>query len=151
MQLCFPKDQMLPFWETWCLRFGRETPLMNSTFFVHWCYGNKKVFAGIIGKTYSHLFLMDLSPRSKRTDFLIQEHDCDLSSQQTIRAVSHRPKRMATAVLSDQEPILRSAAKSRLSLCACIIPHSGKMRQAIGKVSLFKRIGDFFLCPLIPP
>jgi len=58
--------------------------------------------------------------------------------------------RTATALLVE-ESMLWPAAKSHLSLCACIISYSRISGQGIGKVSLFSKRGEIFSCPCIPP
>src|SRR2546421_2638741 len=100
---------------------------------------------GILRERYFYASVIALLPITRNTIFS-QECYSNVGHPTAINEICR-----VTAVLHRQKPILRSLAKSNLSLCVCIIPHSGKIIQAIGKVSLFSRIGEIFLCLLIPP
>jgi|SRR4051794_17598389 hypothetical protein len=107
--------------------------------------GKMAQFSGIIAGRHLSAFTV-VQSTTRHADTFFQEYYSNVATDTT----NECPKK-AIAVLLGQKPILRSAAKSHLSLCACNIPYSGKVVQAIGKVSLFRRIGDFLLCPWIPP
>src|SRR6266581_1693126 len=99
---------------------------------------------GILRERYFYMPVIGLSPITRSIIFSQERYsNVGLGHPTAINEICR-----VTAVLHRQKPILRSLAKSNLSLCVCIIPHSGKIIQAIGKVSLFSRIGEIFLCLL---
>ncbi len=102
---------------------------------------------GILRERYFYMPVIGLSPITRSIIFSQERYsNVGLGHPTAINEICR-----VTAVLHRQKPILRSLAKSNLSLCVCIIPHSGKIIQAIGKVSLFSRIGEIFLCLPMPP
>jgi len=107
-------------------------------------YGKVGTFSGILVDRYPFSLVLSLPRNYLHT---IQEQRLYVGTTTTKKSLQ---RKTATALLVE-ESMLWPAAKSHLSLCTCIISYSGIMVQAIGKVSLFRRIGDFFSCLIRSP
>lgn len=107
-------------------------------------YGKVGMFSGILVDTYHFSWVLSLPANYQ---IFTQEQRLYVGTTNT----NTSSKRKSATALLVEESMLWPAAKSHLSLCTCIISYSGIMVQAIGKVSLFRRIGDFFSCLIRSP
>jgi len=107
-------------------------------------YGKVGTFSGILIDRYPFSWVLSLPARYPN---FTQEQRLYVGTNNTKKS----SKRKTATALLVEESMLWPAAKSHLSLCTCIISYSRKLVQVIGKVSLFRRIGEIFSCPFKPP